>query len=247
MRFFTGIFNVKDVQRFERAFVSVHRLATRKGDFAAGEWIMDSGAFSTILKHGGYPDPVETYADQIHRWKSCGTLLAAVAQDYMCEPHMLAKTGLSVADHQRLTIERYDALRALVDDVYIMPVLQGYSPREYLNHLRAYGDRLAPGAWVGVGSVCKRNANPMSVFMVLSAIKSERPDLRLHGFGLKVTSLQSPYIRELLHTADSMAWSYAGRRERGDGSSWQIAAEYTRKVESILRGPGLDLFLEGQS
>ena len=109
MRFFTGIFNIADVHRFSTAFVSVHRLAARKGDFAAGEWIMDSGAFSTILKHGGYPEPVSAYAVQIQRWKSCGKLLAAVAQDYMCEAPMLAKTGLSIADHQRLTIERYDA------------------------------------------------------------------------------------------------------------------------------------------
>jgi hypothetical protein len=38
---------------------------------------------------------------------------------------------LTVADHQRLTIERYDALLAEDTGVYIMPVLQGYSPAEY--------------------------------------------------------------------------------------------------------------------
>ncbi|MCC6489103.1 MAG: hypothetical protein IT364_16510 [Candidatus Hydrogenedentes bacterium] len=42
---------------------------------------------------------------------------------------MLARTGLTIADHQRLTIERYDEL--LTHDrggVYIMPVPQGYAP-----------------------------------------------------------------------------------------------------------------------
>ena len=71
---------------------------------------MDSGAFSTIARHGGYPRPVHEYAGHIKRWRNNGNLLAAVAQDYMCEPQMLAKTGLTVADHQRLTIERYDDL-----------------------------------------------------------------------------------------------------------------------------------------
>lgn len=247
MRFFTGIFNVADVHHFERAFVSVNRLATRKGDFAAGEWIMDSGAFSTILKHGGYPEPVEAYAKQINRWKSCGTLLAAVAQDYMCEAGMLKKTGLTIADHQRMTIERYDALVGLVPDVYIMPVLQGWTPADYVRHLRAYGDRLKAGAWVGVGSVCKRNSNPMSVFIVLSAIKDARPDLRLHGFGLKITALSSPYIRELLETSDSMAWSFAGRREGRGNSHWTLAQEYTERVEALLnQSPSLGLF-GGQS
>lgn len=65
----------------------------------------------------------------------------------MCEPAMLAKTGLTVADHQRLTIERYDALVPLVGDVYLMPVLQGYRPDEYVSHIEQYGARLKPGMW----------------------------------------------------------------------------------------------------
>ncbi|CAB4223429.1 hypothetical protein UFOVP1670_48 [uncultured Caudovirales phage] len=240
MKFFTGIFNVADVKHFGQAFVSVHRLATRKSGFAVGEWIMDSGAFSTIAKHGGFPEPVSAYAAQIRRWKDNGTLLAAVAQDYMCEPIQLAKTGLTVAEHQRLTIERYDALVAENTGVYIMPVLQGYASAEYVSHLRQYGDRLKPGMWVGVGSICKRNANPMAIWKVLDTIKDARPDLRLHGFGLKVTALKSPFIRELLHTADSMAWSFAARRERRDHCSWQTAKEFETRVNEICAVPACD-------
>jgi hypothetical protein len=54
---------------------------------------MDSGAFTTIQKHHGYPHPVKEYADQIRRWKDNGNLLAAVSQDYMCEKFMLELTG----------------------------------------------------------------------------------------------------------------------------------------------------------
>lgn len=194
---------------------------------------MDSGAFSTIFKHGGYPEPVEIYAEQIKRWKSNGELLAAVTQDYMCEPAMLAKTGLTVTDHQRLTIERYDALLRCNTGCYIMPVLQGYEPEEYVNHIRQYGDRLPIGAWVGVGSICKRNSSPCLVLDVLSAIKKYRPDLRLHGFGLKLTALMSPEIRSLLFTADSMAWSFAARREGGDANSWRNASSFKRKIDSL--------------
>ena len=43
--------------------------------------------------------------------------------------------------------------------VYIMPVLQGYKPEEYIEHLNMYGSRPSLGAWVGVGSVCKRNGD----------------------------------------------------------------------------------------
>jgi hypothetical protein len=68
---------------------------------------------------------------------------------------MLAKTGLTVADHQRLTIERYDALLACdVAGVRIMPVLQGYAPADYAEHVRAYGDRLKPIAPGSASAAC---------------------------------------------------------------------------------------------
>lgn len=214
MRFFVGLHQPSDAAHVDAAFVSVNRLRTRKSDFKVGDWIMDSGAFSTILTHGGYPEPPSEYAAHIRRWSRCGNLLAAVAQDYMCEAHMLAITGMTIADHQRLTIERYDELISCdTAGVYVMPVLQGYAPADYVSHIRQYGERLTQGAWVGVGSVCKRNGDVAAIEAVLLAIKAERPDLRLHGFGVKTTALGSRLVRDLLHTADSMAWSFAARKQ----------------------------------
>lgn len=195
---------------------------------------MDSGAFSTILQYGGYPHPVEEYADHIRRWKDNGNLLAVVAQDYMCEPAMLDKTGLTVADHQRLTIERYDDLLRCETGVYIMPVLQGYEPDEYVQHIRQYGDRLKRGAWVGVGSVCKRNADPRAILAVLAAIKNERPDLLLHGFGLKTIALAHGVIRALLHTADSMAWSFAARKNGRNANDYREALRFKEGIDAPI-------------
>lgn len=199
-----------------------------------GEWIMDSGAFTEISTHGRYRESVKEYADQIRRWagNGSGTLLAAVAQDWMCEPFIVAKTGLSVQEHQRLTVERYDELIGEQTGVYIMPVLQGFEPREYVAHLAMYGERIGHGKWVGVGSVCKRNGNPRGVNAVLLAIKQARPDLKLHGFGLKKTTLSDPLARSLLFSADSMAWSYAARREGRNGNDVREALKYTSEVNS---------------
>jgi hypothetical protein len=196
---------------------------------------MDSGAFSTILKHGGYPLPVEEYAEQIKRWKSNGNMLAAVAQDYMCEPSMLKITGLTVPEHQRLTIERYDALLACAVGAYIMPVLQGYTQADYLSHIDQYGERLKLGMWVGVGSVCKRNGTPEIIFRALHAIKQKRPDLRLHGFGLKSTALNSSAIRGMLESADSMAWSFSARMQGRDGNSWREAEAFAKKINNCAK------------
>jgi hypothetical protein len=233
VRFFTGLHQPSDAQHFGTAFVSVNRLRKRRSGFAVGDWIMDSGAFTEISTHGRYRHGVDEYAAEIRRWKGNGNMLAAVAQDYMCEAHILAVTGMTVEDHQRLTIERYDALLAEDTGVYILPVLQGYQPEEYVRHLRMYGDRLAWGAWVGVGSVCKRNGNVRAIEEVLEAIFWERPDLRLHGFGLKRTALSSPFVRGVLETSDSMAWSYAARREGRDANDWREARAYTERINRM--------------
>ncbi|TCK87317.1 DUF4168 domain-containing protein [Paraburkholderia sp. BL9I2N2] len=233
MRFFTGLHQPSDAKHFDTAFISRNRLMGRKSGFEVGDWILDSAAFTTILKHGGYPNGVEEYAEQIKRWASNGNLLAAVAQDYMCEAHMLKITGKTIIEHQQMTIERYDALmKCDVGGIYIMPVLQGYAPEDYVRHIEMYGDRLKHGAWVGVGSVCKRNGDPRAIERVLMAIKAVRPDLRLHGFGLKSTALSSWIVKDLLYTADSMAWSFAARKQGRNANDWREAKAWTERINS---------------
>jgi hypothetical protein len=123
-----------------------------------------------------------------------------------------------------------------------MPVLQGYAPADYVAHLAQYGDRLGPGAWVGVGSVCKRNTSPLQILDVLVAIKSARPDLRLHGFGVKITALRSGVIRDLLESADSMAWSFSARMKGRDQHDWREAEKFAATVGALSGHQG-HLFL----
>lgn len=246
MRFFTGLHQPSDAQHFDAAFVSVNRLRKRKSAFKVGDWIMDSGAFTEISTHGHYRHGVKEYAAEIRRWKDNGNLLAAVSQDWMCEPWIVEKTGLSVRQHQQLTVERYDELLADDTGVYILPVLQGYHPDDYVRHIRMYGARLTPGAWVGVGSVCKRNGDPSAIARVLIAIKHERPDLLLHGFGLKKTALSSDFISSQLHTADSMAWSFHARKQGRNGNSWREALRWTLDIVTRPASPQGDFnFFQG--
>lgn len=191
MLFFTGLHQPADARHFARACISIHRLETRRKPVECESVFIDSGAFTKLAKHGCYPEPVEVYAAQLHRLHTQAVVQIAVAscQDYMCEPFMLAKTGLTVLDHQRLTIERYDALVDELDRLFdgvvpfkVLPVLQGFTIADYLRHIDMYGDRLTLGMWVGVGSVCKRQGRPAVIEDLLCAIKEVRPDLRLHGF-----------------------------------------------------------------
>lgn len=238
MQFYVGMHNPHHAHHVDRAFISINRLRGRISSFPANAWIMDSGAFTEISTHGRYRDDTDVYAHRIARWASAGNNLeAAVCQDFMCEPFILQKTGGTIEQHQRWTIERFDDLmmdvRMLGCRLPLIPVLQGWTPEDYVAHLHQYAGRLSEGMRVGVGSVCKRNARPQSVFDILHAIKAERPDLRLHGFGLKITALKNDAIRELLYSADSMAWSFAARRQGRDANGWAEARAFEETIQGL--------------
>jgi hypothetical protein len=235
-RFYVGLHQPSDGKHFDHACFNWGRLADRKSHIGPCKVILDSRAFTELFTFGYYRHDVEQHAEMIRHACTVANVEIAVAQDFMCEDAVLAKTHLSVFDHQNMTITRYDELLAQDLPCPIMPVLQGYSPGEYVQHIKQYGDRLKPGAWVGVGSVCKRNANPLSVYMVLTAINFYRPDLRLHGFGLKRTALELPEVREMLFSADSTAWSFAARHEGRNRNDWREAARYAAVIEEMIAG-----------
>lgn len=128
----------------------------------------------------------------------------------MCEPFMVARTGLSVREHQARTVGSYLDLRALAPDLPFIPVLQGFTRSEYLECLARYdraGIDLVAEPLVGLGSVCRRQSDQDIQALVTELAAA---GLRLHGFGIKVRGFRR--YGHLLESADSMAWSYAARR-----------------------------------
>ncbi|MGC4393724.1 DUF7221 family queuine tRNA-ribosyltransferase-like protein [Agrobacterium sp. M50-1] len=240
VKFFVGLHQPADARHFSLACISINRLRGRKKPVQCAEVLVDSGAFTEISKFGGYRHSVAQYASELYRLHVGGVvkIVAAVAQDYMCEPFILSKTGMSIEEHQRLTIQRYDDLIAELNRLFdgcipfhVMPVIQGFAPSDYAQHMKMYGDRLTPNMWVGVGSVCKRQGDPRAIIAVLQAIVAERPDLLLHGFGVKITSLLHAGVRAMLATADSMAWSFAARKQGRDANDWREAERLVQRVE----------------
>src|SRR6185437_10883962 len=141
-------------------FVSEKRLEGRKTfPRAAGMWALDSGGFSQLMMHAGWPDGAERrYVEHVNRYRDeIGGMEWAAPQDWMCEPFMVAKTGLSIAEHQRRTVENYLTLRGLDDSLPFIPVLQGWERDDYLRCIDLYGryDVRLVGR-VGIGTVCRR-------------------------------------------------------------------------------------------
>jgi hypothetical protein len=199
--------------------VSHRRLAGRTTlPRAVHHWALDSGGFSELSLYGQWRTTPEEYNAAVLRYdEEIGELGWAAPQDWMCEPIMLARTGLTVVEHQRRTVDnfvRLNDLWAAVSDREspYMPVLQGWIRDDYLRCMELYaqaGVRLDHYPVVGVGSVCRRQATG-EIADVLGAIKAVDPGLPLHGFGVKTRGLQR--YAHLLTCADSMAWSFDARR-----------------------------------
>ncbi len=244
---FVGLHQPNHAPYVAQCMISINRLITRTpdGTYArrrdgslrirrkplAGRIFLDSGAFTILDRYGEYPESPADFCTAVRHLATIGELVAVSSQDYMCEPAMLARTGLSVREHQRRTIMRYDQIRAgLPDPIPLVPVLQGYQPAEYVQPGADYGDRLQPGMRVGIGSVCKRNGRLHDLEAVLVAIHDARPDLRYHGYGLKTTALRSSIVRAILHSTDSLAWSYAARRAGRDPNDWHAAGAFADRL-----------------
>jgi hypothetical protein len=212
MRFFLGTHQVDWLRKVTfPLFVSRRRLVRLKSwPRAAGPWALDSGGFTELSMYGRWTVRPSQYAAEVRRFREdIGNLLWAAPQDWMCEPHITARTGLTVAQHQDNTTVNLLELRHLAPDLPFIPVLQGQTVGDYLRHVDGYaraGVDLTAEPVVGVGSVCRRQgtAEAGQIARDLSAL-----GLRVHMFGAKTLGLR--LYGDVIASSDSLAWSRAAR------------------------------------
>lgn len=213
MRFYLGTHMPNWLERSTRPlFISHRRLVRyrRRLPRARCRWALDSGGFTELSMNGRWETTPVQYIAAARRYRDeIGSLDWAAPQDWMCEPWIVAKTGRTVAHHQRLTVENYVHLSDTAPDIPFVPVLQGWSIDDYRRCVDLYheaGVDLASLPVVGLGTVCRRQATDD-----IGRIVATLADVcRLHGFGVKLEGLRR--YGWLLTSADSMAWSYGGRR-----------------------------------
>lgn len=203
--------------------VFISRRVFPKGHFprAAGRYAIDSGGFTELQKFGRWTITPADYVAFLRRaWAESGPFDFAAQMDWMCEPAVIdggsfagqtfAGTGLTVAEHQRRTVENYIELRDLAPDLPIIPVLQGWTLPDYLRCHAMYtaaGVDLGALPVVGLGSVCRRQNTDEAADIIDALLDAGVRNL--HGFGFKIEGLRNCW--STLTTADSMAWSKDGR------------------------------------
>jgi hypothetical protein len=130
--------------------------------------------------------------------------------EVVCEPAMLARTGLTVRRHIELTVANYLDLLSIDDGLPVIPVVQGWAPADYAYCVALYQRRgvdLARLPLVGVGSVCRRQdtATAGQIVDVLWQLGVRR----LHTYGVKTLGLRR--FADRIDSSESLAWSRAAR------------------------------------
>lgn len=186
-------------------------------------WALDSGGFTELSLYGEWRTSAEEYVRAVARYdEEIGKLEWAAPRDRMCEGPILAKTGKTAVQHKHETVEDFVQLCELWPQYSdaenpIMPALQGDPElpvdeciESYLHCIDLYmqaGIRLQDYPVVGVGSVCRRQDTPEigALFQAIAAL-----DIAPHGFGVAAEGVALYGVH--LASADSLAWSYGGRR-----------------------------------
>lgn len=133
--------------------------------------------------------------------------------------------------------------------------------RDCIDIYTSYGVDLRDYPLVGLGTVCRRQnlGTPVLLSLDRQTYELQHAGVRFHGFGFKATGLEAVEgmhffgkqhgHRPLLGSADSMAWSFAARRDRGDPrhphkkcSSCLVRAleEHWKIMRNTVMGPKLD-------
>lgn len=213
LTFFLGTHHASWLARTDvPLFISRRALEQRRSlPRARGTWALDSAGFTELSLHGRWTLSANAYARLVERAATeIGGLAWAAIQDWMCEEAILKRTGRTVAQHQRATIDSWLTLKSIAPHLPWAPVLQGWTRGDYLDHLDAWartGVDLTTLPVVGVGTVCRRQ-HTLRASLLLSELASL--GLRLHAFGFKTAGLLSSH--EWLVSSDSLAWSLNARR-----------------------------------
>lgn len=195
-------------------FISVRTLRKLKRlPVALGPWAMDSGGFSELNMYGKWMTTPSEYVQDIRRaMEHCGNLQWCAAQDLMAEPFVIKKTGLSVKEHIKRTVDNFIELRSIAPDLPIVPTIQGFTLDEYLSCVDLYersGVELRKEKLVSVGTMCRRQGT-QEAHLILHAL--HKHGLKLHAFGFKKAGLMMS--RRFIESSDSLAWSMDARKNQ---------------------------------
>jgi hypothetical protein len=192
---------------------------------------IDSGGYSLMIEKGEHEPPAE-YLDYL---ETADPEYFAL-QDYPCEPEIMDEYDRSVQQHQELTREYHAEGLAKARDRGLdgepIAVLQGWERDDYIRCIERFEDAGLLTDYLGIGSVCRRNAGD-EITQIVTAIREQLPNRKLHAFGVKTSVLKNRRALNALDSADSLAYDYS-YEQTVPGPRWhQVAHNYLSFKERI--------------
>jgi hypothetical protein len=124
--------------------------------------------------------------------------------DISCNPEKLKQYSLSVEQAQQISNENYWDLSELHHPP--MPVIQGQTVDDYIDHIRMMKSEDIPLNNVCVGALVGREVE--DCINILQPISMELPNSTIHGLGVSIPKLKNEPIRNLLDSADGHGYSF---------------------------------------
>ena len=227
------------IEYIPRVMLSYNYLRTIKHTWKniAIPFMLDSGAYSVILKYGKYPFSPEEYSRGIEKWHPD----IAWTMDYPCEEKVREAGGYNPLTAQDMTND--NQIKLLDQGVNTQMVVQGYKPEEYLVNLDKIKSAGLLTEHLGIGSICRRG-QLREIARIIRLIHNNVPAwVKLHGFGIKTSVLTQTDAKFYLYSADSQSWDYEARycawlNGKYNGQTYKDKIprlkEYVERIENIL-------------
>lgn len=167
------------------------------------ELFLDPGGFGFHRRNSDYPFTLAQYAELAERLGA--TSVATL--DYPCEPKVNREIHRTNLDRIARSVEWAERGRKEQPQLPWVPVIQGYTPAEYLRCIDLYEEKGLIRPYMAIGSLCSRVRRD-STWEVVRVIRRRLTGVRLHGFGVSLTLLKDKRIRSALHSADTQAWRF---------------------------------------
>jgi hypothetical protein len=205
--------HVSYIHHVENMCWSFKQLRKRKKELpkCRGKFLMDSAGFTELSNYGKYTFDIPEYLSCVRRFNPD----YFVNMDWMCEPSIIQKTKENIQYHINATIENYyDMIQQLTEDEIrrSIPVIQGWCIQDYLYCIEGYEKNGLIMPYMGIGSICRRGST-REIAKIISIIKGELPNVKLHGFGVK-KSVIDILPNGVLHSIDTAAYMF-GKKYNG--------------------------------
>lgn len=183
------------------------RLRVRPAPVESDRLWCDWGGFYLALKHKGQPlesIPI-TRRDYVF-WLYGMRPKYAATMDYPCEAE-IAEDDAAIRHRQEASTRNAQALMAHVGPWAWVPVLQGRTVEQYVQHARDHKEAGLVRPYMAIGSLCRRTKYE-EIERIVATLAGELPGVRFHLFGVKLGIFQAPYkLHPAIQSADTGAWN----------------------------------------